>query len=152
MPVALASTFAVGTVIAAGATHSHPVVVKVHRGALGTMLVTAGGLTLYTLKGDDPASPKCTGGCASIWPPLLLRAGTTRATGGRGVHSLSAVRLPDGRYQVRYRGAPLYRFTGDKRPGTANGQGVAGLWTVAFTAGGRAPMSTANDTTTTARS
>ena len=37
----------------------------------------------------------------------------------------------DGKAQVTYNGHPLYRFSGDQKPGDTNGQGVSafgGLW------------------------
>ena len=44
----------------------------------------------------------------------------------------------DGEPQITYNGHPLYLFSGDQRPGDANGQGVnafGGLWYVLSSAG-----------------
>ena len=37
----------------------------------------------------------------------------------------------DGTMQVTYNGLPLYRFANDTAAGQTNGEGVAGLWSVA---------------------
>ena len=63
---------------AQSATKPPVVVVAKARPTVGTILVTvSGGATLYRDTNDGPNDPTCTGGCASIWPPLLLPAGDT---------------------------------------------------------------------------
>jgi predicted lipoprotein with Yx(FWY)xxD motif len=37
----------------------------------------------------------------------------------------------DGSLQVTYNGYPLYTYTGDINPGDANGDGLAGIWSLA---------------------
>ncbi|HLI15679.1 MAG TPA: hypothetical protein VKV23_06485 [Acidimicrobiales bacterium] len=98
------------------------------RGKLGTVLVDARGFTLYHYLRDARDTSRCTGACASLWPPLLLPKGETRPV-GRGVRGLGTIRR-DGRLQVTYNGIPLYRYAGDTKPGQARGQGYAHLWTV----------------------
>jgi hypothetical protein len=74
----------------------------------------------------------CTGGCASLWPPLTVPAGTTKVAGGAGVSSsdLGIIMRTDGSHQITYKGMPLYTYTGDTKPGQASGQGVGGTWFV----------------------
>ena len=48
--------------------------------ALGTILVTSTGRTLYLDKGDKPGHSACMGGCLSAWPPLKA-VGTLKAGG-----------------------------------------------------------------------
>src|SRR2546430_7889488 len=62
-----------------------PVVVAQSVGTMGTILVAASNNhTVYTFDSDTPGVSKCTGGCATTWPPLTVPAGTT-PTGGPGV-------------------------------------------------------------------
>ena len=35
---------------------------------------------------------------------------------------------PDGAQQVAYKSRPLYRFSGDSKPGDINGDGVGNIW------------------------
>lgn len=75
---------------------------KVSNGSLGKILVDSQGRTLYLFKKDTGTTSMCTGACAANWPPL-------RANGK----------------QVVYHGHPLYRYSGDRKPGDTNGQGVS---------------------------
>src|SRR5947207_8778931 len=52
---------------------------------VGTVLVDSSGDTLYYLKSEMSGKIKCTGTCASEWPPMLLPSGTSSATAGSGV-------------------------------------------------------------------
>lgn len=95
------------------------------------ILVTGSGLSLYTLSAETRGRFVCTdASCLGTWPPLLLRGGATPT----GVRSLGAIRRPDGRRQVTYRGRPLYRFAGDARRGDVEGEGFrdVGTWHVAL--------------------
>lgn len=103
---------------------------------LGSLLVDSKGMTLYTL--SNAGKPvACTGQCASFWPPLLLPAGTVSATGGSGVTGLGTT-MATGGEQVTVNGAPVYRFSIDKKPGDTNGEGISsfgGTWHVVKAAG-----------------
>jgi predicted lipoprotein with Yx(FWY)xxD motif len=68
---------------------------------LGKVLVDAHGNTLYLFEKDKGGKSMCSGACATEWPPLM-----------------------DGKSQVIYHGHPLYRYSGDTKPGDANGQGL----------------------------
>jgi hypothetical protein len=47
-----------------------------------------------------------------------------------GVRGLATVKRPSGKRQVAYRGAPLYRFVQDMKPGQVKGNGFrdVGVW------------------------
>jgi predicted lipoprotein with Yx(FWY)xxD motif len=111
--------------------------------SLGVILVDAEGKTLYTLTNGDQAVA-CTGGCLTAWPPLLLPAGTTTATGAAGVTDLGTT--PAGSdQQVTQAGLPLYRFAADTAAGDANGEGITsfgGTWHVVKVSGTAASSST----------
>jgi predicted lipoprotein with Yx(FWY)xxD motif len=104
-------------------------VVKVEQnGTVGHKVLTnLHGRTLYSLSAEKNGTFICTdAACLSVWKPLTVPAGT-KPTGP--VH-LGTILRPDGRTQVTYRGLPLYRFTGDTRPGDASGEGIkdVGTW------------------------
>jgi|HubBroStandDraft_1064217.scaffolds.fasta_scaffold77161_2 predicted lipoprotein with Yx(FWY)xxD motif len=102
------------------ATHKKVQVVKVvTRKPFGQMLATVkGAASLYYLpKGS------CSGECLAIWPPLVMRKGSTATP--TGVTCLSTAKFGRLR-QVTYRGHRLYTFTGDS--GTSvNGNGEGGF-------------------------
>ena len=107
-----------GAAAPATASNSAVVVKVATRGGFGKILTTVGGRTLY----KHPNGP-CTGGCLTIWPPLLLPVGKTIP---KGIKGLRAALLPSGRRQVTYRHRRLYTFVNDS--GTSvNGNGVAGF-------------------------
>jgi len=97
---------------------------------VGRVLASNRGLTLYYYGEDKPGSGKsvCTGACATAWPPL---AAPVKAPSG--VHlpgKLGVITRPNGVKQVTLDGHPLYRYTGDKAPGQAAGNGIEGSWHV----------------------
>jgi len=101
---------------------------------VGNVLVDGYGLTLYLFVPDDRSgTSRCSGYCASRWPPLTLPAGVTTPFGGPGAvsSSLGTTRRAGGALQVTYDGWPLYHWIGDTDPGQHNGQGIddsGGLW------------------------
>ena len=86
----------------------------------------------------------CTGGCASLWPPLTVPAGTTAPKGGPGVGKLGTTAAAHGVRVVTYHGMPLYRYAPDSGTST-QGQGIGGIWFVVH------PSSAATTTPTTAK-
>lgn len=90
-----------------------------------TVLTTNKGKTLYSLSVEKNGKFICTGGCLSLWKPLVVPKGVKP----KGPVKLSTVKRPDGRMQVTYKGRPLYSFNADK-PGEANGEGLkdVGTW------------------------
>ena len=94
-----------------------------------TALTNAQGMTLYYRTSDTPTSV-CSGGCASVWPPVLSTTLPGVSTTLPGTFSL----MNDANgSQVAYNGHPLYTYSGDSAPGQANGQGFANIWFVAPT-------------------
>ncbi len=90
------------------------------------VLTNNAGRTLYTLSNEKNGKFTCVGPCLKLWPPLIVPAGTTPT----GPAKLGTVKRPDGRTQVTYKGRPLYTYTGDKKSGEANGEGIknVGIW------------------------
>src|SRR5580692_8743494 len=94
----------------------------------GTAVLTnSSGKTLYWFAPDTSTTSKCSGSCATYWPPV-----TGPATAGSGVTgTLSTITRPDGTKQATYDGHPLYTYVGDTAAGQAKGNGLnlsGGLW------------------------
>jgi predicted lipoprotein with Yx(FWY)xxD motif len=126
---ALLAVVAVGMAAAATMSSSAGIVKAAHNSTFGSLLVTAGGMTLYHYTPDKNGAVKCVGACAKFWPPLVV-SGSAKPKAGAGVSAakLSTVKRPDGSTQVTYSGFPLYRYGADKKPGDVKGQGVEGSW------------------------
>jgi predicted lipoprotein with Yx(FWY)xxD motif len=127
--VGLVAGFALAAVLATAASGALVSVYSSQNSALGKILVSATGRTLYHYSPDTKLIVKCTGSCSAQWPPLLVAAGA-KPVAGPGVSSdlLGTVKRPDGKYQVTYHGLSLYTYAGDKKSGDVKGQGSGGLW------------------------
>lgn len=88
----------------------------------GRLTDAADGRTLYTFDKDGPNASACTGNCATLWPPFIA------AEGASPEGDFGLVERNDGTRQWSYKGKPLYRFSGDTRPGEAKGEGMGGVW------------------------
>jgi len=87
---------------------------------------------LYAFTNDTDAKSTCTGTCAEAWPPVIVDPSWSVAPGlDAGV--FSTVIRDDGSEQLTAGRFPLYRFSGDARPGDVNGQGSGGVWFVVST-------------------
>jgi predicted lipoprotein with Yx(FWY)xxD motif len=120
------------------ATQSSAGTVKTaHSAKYGTILVAANGHTLYRFMTDHKGKSSCTtGACASLWPALLVKAGT-KPTAGSGVTAsqLGTIPAAHGMAQVTLGGFPLYYFKPDIKAGLTGGEGKFGLWYVVNTNG-----------------
>lgn len=103
----------------------------------GTVL-TEDGRTLYTFDPDTATSSACSGGCASVWPPVI---GTAVLASGLPGGDFGHLTRSDGSRQVTYRGHPVYEFSGDTKAGDTKGDGVDGTWHVAVVPASGAPSS-----------
>jgi predicted lipoprotein with Yx(FWY)xxD motif len=153
----VAACAAAGLAVAAGlalagppalAGASHAKVVKVGTAKIphvGVVLTTGAGLTLYYFANDPAGKATCTGACAKIYPPFSAPKGA-RISAPRGVKGLSLINAGNGRRQVAFDHAALYRFEGDTKKGQAKAEGLVGKWFVALKSGitpGSAPTSAA---------
>ncbi|NXY98928.1 hypothetical protein HYE82_32020 [Streptomyces sp. BR123] len=95
---------------------------------LGDHIVDGNGMTVYRFKKDTawPMASNCTGDCLAKWPvvPPVDKANA------KGIieKGFSVLDRPDGKKQQSVDCWPIYTFTGDKKPGDINGQGVGGTW------------------------
>ena len=112
----------------------------------GTAVVTdSKGMTLYWFVPDTSTASRCTGSCATYWPPL---AGPV--TAGSGVTGmLGVITRSGGTMQATYDGHPLYTYAGDSAPGQAKGNGLnvsGGLWWEMTVSGAKPATSTSSNT------
>jgi predicted lipoprotein with Yx(FWY)xxD motif len=103
--------------------------VQVADSPLGKVLVDGQGRTLYGFTNDSAGTPTCGGDCASTWPAHTI---TGNPVVGSGLDSklFTLVDSPAGGKQLKAGKWPLYRFSGDSKPGDVNGQGSGGVWFV----------------------
>ena len=149
--LALLAVTAAGVGVSMAATMSSKggTVRAAHNSKYGSLLVNAAGLTLYHYTPDKHGAIKCTAACAKFWPPLLVARGVKpKAGAGVSAAKLSTVKRPDGTTQVTYAGFPLYRYSGDAKPGDVKGQGFEGVWHAVTAAGTLAKASGSTGTTT----
>jgi predicted lipoprotein with Yx(FWY)xxD motif len=97
--------------------------VTTRHGKLGTFLVDGSGRTLYLFKKDTGPTSRCTGACATDWPPTTSRE-KPEAEGKAKASMLSRHKRAGGAKQVTYNGHPLYRFFQDTKAGQTNGEGL----------------------------
>jgi len=85
------------------------------------------GMTLYTFDRDEgtPGQSSCKGDCAVTWPPVMAPADA------KPTAEWSIITREEGA-QWAYKGMPLYRYVNDAFAGGTFGDGVNGVWRVAF--------------------
>lgn len=95
---------------------------------LGTYLTDSSGHALYYSTNDLPGHSNCTGGCEVMWPPFTVSSVSLPA--GLNPNSFGFIVRNNGRRQLTYHGWPLYLYSRDWSPGSANGQGLYDSWYV----------------------
>lgn len=97
--------------------------------SIGTVLVNAQGKTLYWFAIDTSTTSKCTGACATYWPPVI---GTPKAAPGSNLTmKFGTITRSGGQLQATYDGHPLYTYAGDTSAGQTGGNAKnlsGGLW------------------------
>jgi predicted lipoprotein with Yx(FWY)xxD motif len=98
----------------------------------GFILQSKNQLPLYYWNREKAAGGKirCTGECARVWPPLIVKSRSavpSRMAKVRG--KFGVVRRPDGRLQVTFRGLSLYAYHDDP-PNTVLCNNVDGWFVV----------------------
>jgi predicted lipoprotein with Yx(FWY)xxD motif len=93
------------------------------------IIVDEKGMTVYYYTRDNKGATvsACTGGCITLWPPVISSEspkldGVTATVG--------SIKTPEGKNQVTLNGMPIYYYQKDTGPGQVNGQAVAGVWYV----------------------
>jgi predicted lipoprotein with Yx(FWY)xxD motif len=115
---------------AAAAAPRSPVV-KLKTSEFGVVLATPKKLALYYWTPEKrDGRIHCSGSCAKLWPPLVVRSAAAvpnRIAGFRG--TFGTIRRPDGRLQVTYKRLPLYTYVHDP-PGKVLCNNVDGWFVV----------------------
>jgi predicted lipoprotein with Yx(FWY)xxD motif len=93
-------------------------------------LININQAALYRFDKDTAGSGQsaCNDACATQWPPVTIKEGGNVYLAGVDPKQVGAIRRQDGQVQVTVAGMPVYRFSGDSKPGDLNGQGVGGTW------------------------
>jgi len=134
----IAAATAVSALLAAPAAMSladanpKPPAVKVKNPSFGDILQSKNKLPLYYWNVEKRAGGKirCTGECARVWPPLVVKSRGAVPPKMRGVKGkFGVVKRPDGRLQVTFRGLPLYAYHDDP-PNTVLCDNVDGWFVV----------------------
>lgn len=123
-------------------------VVTTKKTALGTILVTGSGKTLYLDVNDKVGNPACKGGCLKIWPALKA-SGMVSASGAAKKADLGTIKITGGIKQVTYNKHPLYTFA-SAATGTS-GEGEGGFYVVS-PSGSKVTKTTKTTPTTTTTS
>jgi len=101
---------------------------------LGKYMTDQNGITLYTFAKDLELRVTCVEECAKIWPPFLAGE-EARANLNSYSHPLdkflNLIPREDGLVQFAFGNSPLYYYSGDKKVGDVNGQGVNNVWFIA---------------------
>jgi predicted lipoprotein with Yx(FWY)xxD motif len=105
---------------------------KLRKTSFGKILVDKQGITLYAFGHDKKDKSRCSGQCASFWPPA---SSPKKPTVAKGItkSKLKVIKRGDGSRQLSYNGHPLYRYVGDAKPGDTNGENITafgGIWDV----------------------
>ena len=106
--------------------------------ALGTILTTGRGFTVYAFEADQGTRSACFGACAAAWPPVTTTSTHITVADGAARSLVGQTTRPGGQHQLTYARHPLYTFAGDTSPGATNGQGsdaFGARWDVLLPAG-----------------
>lgn len=100
------------------------------KSSLGQIIVDGRGMSVYVFDKDVANSGKssCTGGCLTLWPPVIAKGSTPSVSGIAG--KIGTLTTADGTKQLTVNGLPVYYYSKDTEAGDVYGQGVANLWWV----------------------
>lgn len=107
-----------------------PAVTTFRDPVIGRVLSDRGRLALYYWNAERDGRVRCRGECARVWPPLIVRRGTTVSARVAGIPGrFGTVRRPDGRLQLTHNRRPLYTYHDDPR-GRARCDNVNGWFAI----------------------
>jgi predicted lipoprotein with Yx(FWY)xxD motif len=127
--------------------HASTVTIMTRSTSKGTVLTNAAGKTLYWFAIDTSTTSKCTGTCATYWPPVIGKP--TAAAGASLPHGFGTITRPGGQIQATYDGHPLYTYVSDTAAGQIGGNGLnlsGGLWWAMTPSGAKLGSTSASST------
>jgi predicted lipoprotein with Yx(FWY)xxD motif len=75
----------------------------------GPILATRSQQALYTWTKEKDLRIHCTGSCAKLWPPLIVKSAPARHLVGV-TGTFGTIRRPDGRLQLTFNRRPVYTY------------------------------------------
>lgn len=99
------------------------------KGNVETVFEDSTGKSLYYLDQDKATKQACTGGCLTVWPPLISAAPISNPAGVSG--TFTVFMNSANQSQVEFNGHLLYTYSGDTGPGMSTGDGIGGVWHIA---------------------
>src|SRR5437763_5815561 len=111
----LSLLLSIGATLAFGGAASSPSI-TVRSSDYGRILFDGRGKALYAFTRDGRGRSRCSGACATAWPPFLVKRRPS-AAGGAKASLVGTVRRSDGRLQVTYGGRALYYYVRGRKPG-----------------------------------
>jgi predicted lipoprotein with Yx(FWY)xxD motif len=127
----LSLLLSLGATLAFGGGAASPSV-TVRSSDYGRILFDGRGKALYAFTRDGRGRSRCSGACATAWPPFVVSRKPRAAAGVKGL-LIGTIKRSDGKLQVTYGKRPLYFYVGDRKPGQVLCQNVkefGGLWLV----------------------
>ena len=127
----LSLLLSIGATLTFGGAASSPSI-TVRSSDYGRILFDGRGKALYAFTRDGRGRSRCSGACATAWPPFVVSRKPRAAAGVKG-SLIGTIRRGDGKLQVTYGKRPLYFYVGDRKPGQVLCQNVkefGGLWLV----------------------
>lgn len=97
---------------------------------LGNYIIAINGMTLYSFKNDTAGVSNCSGTCATIWPPYIVKSAAGLTANAILTGTLGTITRTDGTLQATYNGMPLYFYSKDSKAGDTTGNGFNNLWSV----------------------
>jgi predicted lipoprotein with Yx(FWY)xxD motif len=109
-----------------------PSVTKIRVSGFGPVLARSDRQALYYWQVEKRAGGRirCTGSCARLWPPLLVRSRSAVPLHVAGIGgTFGVIRRPDGRLQVTHNRLPVYTYV-HEGPGVVRCDNVNGWFVV----------------------
>jgi predicted lipoprotein with Yx(FWY)xxD motif len=110
--IVLAATAALAAPVSTAAAPAAPVI-KLPTKAFGNILSRRDHQALYFWTVEKKAGGKirCTGSCAKLWPPLVVKTAAAVPKQIAGIKgTFGVIRRPGGALQVTFKGLPVYTY------------------------------------------
>jgi predicted lipoprotein with Yx(FWY)xxD motif len=107
LAAAAAAAFALGSARAAAPAPA----IRYVDDRFGPILATPKRQALYYWTAENDFRIHCTGSCARLWPPLVVRSKAAVAPRVAGIKgTFGTIRRPDGRVQLTFNRRPVYSY------------------------------------------